>query len=188
MNDSTQLDELFKPYILKCRPGDWEHAKRVVSWIQKLAANRDDLQLLIIAGYIHDIGWSGLVPNNQKLSRQELLKLQPQADQQTETLVTEALSKLSLSKPDFRKILRLIKATETYEAVQDDEMILVDADQLSKTSPEHVKEKYAQTDWFSMCDLFEEKLPQRIKTEMGKKLFPQKLMELRVALEMEAVK
>ena len=64
-------------------------------------------------------------------------------------------------------------------------MILVDADNLSKTSPEHVKEKYVKSDWLSICDLYEEKLPQRIKTEKGKKLFLVKLAELRKKLEKE---
>jgi len=185
MNNQNDLTEHFGPYILKCRPGDWEHAKRVVFWIKELAGKRNDLDLLIMAGYIHDIGWSGLVPGGLKLSREALLKLQPQADKQTDILVKDALSYFSLSEEDLGTILRLIKATETYEATQEDEMILVDADNLSKTSPDHVKEKYAKSDWLSICDLFEEKLPQRIKTEMGKKLFPKKLFELRQALEAE---
>lgn len=185
MNNSNNLIEHFEPYILKCRPGDWEHAKRVVFWIKELAGKRNDLELLIITGYIHDIGWTGLVPSGLKLSREELLKLQPQADKQTDILVRDALSNFTLSKEDLDTILRLIKATETYEATQEDEMILVDADNLSKTSPDHIKEKYAKSDWLSICDLFEEKFPQRIKTEMGKRLFPKRLAELRNALEIE---
>jgi HD superfamily phosphodiesterase len=188
MNNSNNLIAHFEPYILKCRPGDWEHAKRVVSWIEKMAGERNDLKLLIMAGYIHDIGWSGLVPKGLKLSREELLLLQPQADKQTDTLVMEALVDFSLSETDLKTILRLIKATETYEAFEEDEMILVDADNLSKTSPEHVKEKYAKSDWLSICDLFEEKFPQRIKTQKGKLLFPKKLEELRKILESELAK
>lgn len=185
MNNPNNLAEHFEQYILKCRPGDWEHAKRVVFWIKELAGKLNDLDVLIMAGYIHDIGWSELVPGGLKLSREELLKLQPQADKQTEVLVKDALSGFSLSSKDLSTILRLIKATETYEATQEDEMILVDADNLSKTFPDHIKEKYVKSDWLSICDLFEEKLPQRIKTEMGKRLFPKKLAELRKTLEKE---
>ena len=185
MNNLNNLTEHFELYILRCRPGDWEHAKRVVFWIKELAGKRNDLDLLIMAGYIHDIGWSGLVPSGLKLSREELLKLQPQADKQTDILVRDALSDFSLPKEDLSTILRLIKATETYEATQEDEMILVDADNLSKTSPDHIKEKYAKSNWLSICDLFEEKLPQRVKTEVGKRLFPKKLAELRKTLETE---
>ena len=114
------LQSHFEPHILKCRTGDWEHAKRVVSWIKELAGNREDLNLLVIAGYIHDIGWSGLVPQGRKLSRDELLKFQPRADKQTNTLVKSVLSGFSLTQSEINKILRLIKATETYEATQED--------------------------------------------------------------------
>ncbi|MBI4973198.1 hypothetical protein HZC27_01165 [Candidatus Roizmanbacteria bacterium] len=185
MKNLIDLQVHFEPHILKCRAGDWEHAKRVVSWIKELAGDRVDINLLIIAGYIHDIGWSGLVPKDKKLTRTELLKLQPQADKQTNTLVKKVLSDFSFTEDEMNKILRLIKATETYDASQEDEMILVDSDNLSKTSPEHVKEKYIKSDWLSICDLFEEKLPQRIKTEKGKQLFPVKLAELRKYLESE---
>jgi len=159
-----------------------------VTWIKELAGERKDIDLLIIAGYLHDIGWTGLVVNDQKLSRDELLKLQPEADQQTHSLVRAALSPFSPTSDELDTIFRLIKATETYEANQEDETIIVDADNLSKTSPDHVKEKYVKTDWLSICDLFEEKLPQRIKTEKGKLLFPNKLKELRKSLELDLSK
>lgn len=185
MNTTTKYIKQFRPFILNCRPGDWEHAKRVVFWVKKLANKRNDLNLLIIAGYIHDIGWNGLVPNGLKLSREELLKLQPQADKQTDLLVNNALHGLSIEKKDINTILRLIKATESYIAVKEDEMILVDADNLSKTAPDHVKEKYTKPEWLNICSLFEEKLPDRIKTDLGKKLFPKKLAKLRKELEKE---
>lgn len=188
MTVPENLEAHFLPYILKCRPGDWEHAKRVVAWIKDLADDRADLQLLTIAGYIHDIGWTGLVADGQKLSREELLQLQPQADKQTNTLVRKALASLSLTSGELATVLRLIKATETYKANQEDEMILVDADNLSKTSPDHIKEKYKKTGWLSMCELFEEKFPQRIKTKKGQALFPEKLKELRRLLTLSKLK
>lgn len=48
--------KIVKSHILRCRDGDWEHAKRVVGWIKKLGKGRKDLPFLITAGYIHDIG------------------------------------------------------------------------------------------------------------------------------------
>lgn len=111
--------------------------------------------------------------------------MQPQADKQTDILVRDVLSGFHLSEDDIETILRLIKATETYESNEEDEIILVDADNLSKTSPDHIKEKYAKSDWLNMCDLFEEKLPLRIKTDQAKKLLPAKLIECRKILESE---
>lgn len=171
--------KVIKPYILECRLGDWEHAKRVVGWVKKLGKNRKDLILLVVAAYLHDIGWFGLVNSNRKLTRKKLLNIQPKADAQTNFLVRKVLGEFNLIDIEIKKILRLIKSTETYNATQEDEMILVDADNLSKTATAHVKEKYAKSDWLAICDLFEEKLPERIKTKMGKKLFSAKLRKLR---------
>lgn len=179
------LKSHFSPYILQCRPGDWEHAKRVVNWIHELAEWREDMNLLVIAGYIHDIGWSGLVPKDKKLTKEELLELQPLADKQTDHLVNEALTSFSLNDQQVNTIKRLIKATETYVAEQEDEQIVVDADNLSKTSFEHIKEKYAKSDWLSMCEYFEAKLPKRIQTKKGKSLLNDKLQELRQSVERE---
>lgn len=179
----SNLEKHFEPYILKCRPGDWKHAKRVVRWIQKLGENHPNFELLIIAGYIHDIGWNGLVPQDKKLSRDELLKIQPDADKQTEALIKKATGFLNLTTDELDTLLRLIKATETYVSTQPDEEIMVDSDNLSKTDPSHIKEKYAPSDWMKICDLFEEKLPQRIKTQEGKKLFVPLLKKLRKQLQ-----
>ena len=60
---------------------------------------------------------------------------------------------------------------------------MVDSDNLSKTDPNHIKEKYAPSDWMSICDIFEEKLPHRIKTQEGKKLFVPLLKKLRTQLQ-----
>ena len=185
MNKSINLVEHFEPYILKCRPGDWNHAKRVVEWIKRLGADHPNYELLVVVGYIHDIGWSELVPLDRKLSREELLRIQPEADKQTVELVKDATKDLDLTADELATVLRLIKATEQYEAVQDDEEIMVDADNLSKTNPDHVKEKYARSDWLNICGLFEEKLPQRIKTKMGRELFETQLAQLRVTLSKE---
>lgn len=181
----VDLGTCFKRYISDCRPGDWEHAKRVVGWIKDLGKKRKDLNLLIMAGYLHDIGWKGLITGKKKISRKELLKWQPAADRQTEKLTRRALTRFSLTEQEIEKILRLIRATETYRAIKRDEMILVDADNLSKTAPEHIKEKYEKNDWLAVCDLFEKNFPQRIKTARGKKLFPKKLAELRRAIKAE---
>lgn len=186
--EEQHLKKIFEPLILNCRPGDWPHAQRVVKWIKQLGVSRNDLPLLIIAGYLHDIGWSGLISNNKKISKTELLKFQPLADRQTEPLVRRALVKSSLVEEEIKQILRLIKATESYQANSDDEQILVDADNLSKTDPDHIKEKYLPKDWLKMCDLFEDQFPLRIKTTVGKQIFRQKLIELRQNLSQELLK
>lgn len=187
-NMSARLESHFEPFIARCRLGDWEHAKRVVGWIERLGADHPKFNLMVMAGYVHDIGWSGLVPENRKLTRDELLRLQPRADKQTSCLVKEATKGLGLADEDMETVLRLVRATESYVATRDDEVIMVDADSLSKTAPEHITQKYEPSDWLGMCSLFEERLPPMVTTELGKKLLGPLLVELRCSLveELEA--
>lgn len=185
MYSKEKLEQIFGHYILQCRPGDWEHAKRVVSWIEELGSAREDLYLIMIAGYIHDIGWYGLIKNGEKLTKEELIKLQPQADKQTDSLIKKSLENFNLTTKERAQILRLVRASETYITTSVDEEIIVDADNLSKTDPDHVREKYKKEDWLKICSLFEEKFPDRIKTTTGKNIYKEKLAKLRSSLERE---
>jgi HD superfamily phosphodiesterase len=72
--NEQKLHEIAKPYFETARAGDWEHAMRVVKWLKELGAGRDDLDLLITAATIHDIGWSGVAPKG-KIDLDEMLKL-----------------------------------------------------------------------------------------------------------------
>jgi HD superfamily phosphodiesterase len=48
-----------KPYLLKGRPGDWEHTLRVVEFGKIFIARENGNPFFIIpALYLHDIGWS----------------------------------------------------------------------------------------------------------------------------------
>ncbi len=55
-----KFKQVAEKVILRCRPGDWEHALSAVAWVKELGAGRPDLPLLISAAYIHDIGWRDL--------------------------------------------------------------------------------------------------------------------------------
>jgi len=62
------LDIIFKerirPYLLKSRPGDWEHTLRAVRIGKELLRNEDgDPTVVMPALYLHDIGWSAVVLN-----------------------------------------------------------------------------------------------------------------------------
>jgi len=183
MIDEDEIINLAKPQILRCRPGDWNHAKRVVKWVKILGEERDDLYLLVTAGYIHDIGWQDLVDPNKKLSKEKLKSLQKRAGERTEKLTTPLLQQLRIGKNDIFKILRLVRATESYTAKQDDEEILVDADNLSKTEIDHFQDKYLKSEWLTVYDWFAEVLPDRIKTKRGKELFEPRLEQLKVKLK-----
>ena len=133
--------KIIESHIIRCRPGDWEHAKRVVRWVKELGQEREDLPLLITAGYIHDIGWRDLL-KKEKITFEELLELEPKANENSEPYIRELLKQLNYKNNDIETILRLVSSADKHKSESEDEAIIVDADQLSKLDIGHLKEKY----------------------------------------------
>ena len=166
-----------KKQILKCRPGDWNHAKRVVLWIKRLGRENKNIDLIIVAGYIHDIGWMGILSEN-KISFKELLKFEKKANKNSGKFAPEFLKIQNFSHKDISIILRLIKAADKHSSNSENEAIIVDSDNLSKLSINHIKEKYEQREWIKMYEFFKKWVPKRIKTLKGKKAAPILLKKL----------
>ena len=176
--EENRFTKSVKPHIIRCRDGDWNHAKRVVKWIKELGQGRGDLHLLITAGYIHDIGWRDVLPP-QKLSLEKLKILEPIANKNSEPHIREVLIGLGYSEEEIKKVLKLVSAADKHESSSEDEAIIVDADNLSKLDINHLKEKYQKEEWMNMYNLWEEKFPQRIQTKKGKALYPTLLEKLK---------
>ncbi|MDP2642033.1 MAG: hypothetical protein Q8P21_01950 [bacterium] len=176
-----QIIKVVQPHIERCRPGDWEHAKRVVSWIKKLGEGRDDLVLLITAGYIHDIGWRDLV-GKEEMTLKKLFELELQANQNSEPYVMDILRYLNLGKAETQTLLRLVSAADKHRSTLEDEEIIVDADQLSKLDINHLKEKFQKSEWLEMCEKWENKIGNRVKTEKAKFLYPKLLASLKKSI------
>lgn len=176
--DENKLITIAKPYLDTCRDGDWNHALRVVKWVKALGEGREDLDLLMTAAYIHDIGWSNILPKG-KVDFQEMLKYEEKANENTQRLVTEVLGKMDFNKDDINTVIRLIKAADKHDSEKDDEAIIVDADSLSKLCIEHVQEKYTSESHQKVIILWEREFPNRFKTEKGKTLYPELLENLK---------
>ncbi|MBL7058909.1 HD domain-containing protein [Candidatus Pacearchaeota archaeon] len=176
--DENKLITIIKPYLDNCRAGDWNHALRVVKWVKVLGEGREDLDLLITAAYIHDIGWSNILPKG-KVDFQEMLKFEEKANENTQRLVTEVLGKMEFEESDINTVIRLIKAADKHDSQNDDEAIIVDADSLSKLCVEHVQEKYKSESYQEVISLWEREFPKRFKTEKGKSLYPELLENLK---------
>ncbi len=89
------------------------------------------------------------------------------------------LSSLDFDQTEISTIIRLIEAADAHDSRQEDEAIVVDADNLSKLSFAHLKNKFDPRDWPELCEMWQAELPQRIKTEKAKTLWPKLLMELK---------
>lgn len=175
--DEEKLKEIVKPYFATARAGDWEHALRAVKWVRELGENRSDLYLLIAAAYIHDIGWSGIAPKG-KMNLDEVIKLERKANENSSKLISEVLAKLQFADLEIQTVNRFVAAADKHQSEQEDEAIIVDADCLSQLCPEHLQEKYQPESFLKLINLWKTKIPDRIKTQKGKKLFPKLLLEL----------
>lgn len=177
--NEEQFARVIKPHILRCRAGDWEHAQRVVYWVKKLGKDRSDLSVFIVAAYVHDLGWRDVLPRNDILSREELKRSEPEANDNSEKYIKELLAQLNHSEEDIEVVLHLVNAADAHRSQNEDEAIIVDADNLSKLCIKHLREKYRQDNWMAMYNLWKEEFPERIQTEYGKSVYPELLLTLR---------
>ena len=182
MSNPYLSEEQFKRYVSsylkRCRPGDWAHAQRVVAWVKKLGKGRGDIDTLVRAAYVHDIGWAGILRGN--LITLDILKeWEEKANENTEPMIRESFGTMGFDEHEIQTILRLASAADKHEANADDEAVIVDADNLSKLDINHLKEKYKPESWPEMISWLEKMLPERITTDMGKKVWPELLKELK---------
>ncbi|MCA9356081.1 HD domain-containing protein [Candidatus Nomurabacteria bacterium] len=180
----SQIRNEAERHLLLCRPGDWNHAQRVVFWVKELGGDREDILLIITAGYIHDIGWEGLV-TKEKITLDELLELEDSANKNSKSFATNFLKDLHFSSENIDTINRLIRAADKHQSSQEDEAIIVDADSLSKLTIDHLKEKFEKSEWMKMYGLWAGKFLERVKTEKAKSLYPKLLAELKDSIEKE---
>ncbi|MFA6514060.1 MAG: HD domain-containing protein [Patescibacteria group bacterium] len=184
--NENKIKEEAEKHLLRCRPGDRNHALRVVEWIKELGKNHTDLLLIITAGYIHDIGWEGVFPAwKEKITFDELIQFEKQANNNSMKFATNFLNDLGFEDDDIVTINRLIKAADEHKSEKDDEAVIVDADQLSKMNINHLKEKFKPSEWMKMHELWFRKFPERIQTEKGKEIYPSLLDKLKNAIEKE---
>ncbi|MBI2414417.1 HD domain-containing protein [candidate division WWE3 bacterium] len=181
-------EELFKalvePHLLRCRDGDWNHAQRVVKWVKELGNGRNDINLLVIAAYIHDIGWRDVLPS-QKLSFDKLLEFEEKANQNSKPFIIDLLTSLKYTKSEITIILDLVDAADAHKSNTETEAIIVDADNLSKLDINHLKEKFLREEWIKMYELWKEKFPNRMRTTKGKELYPSLLEKLKMSIDSE---
>ncbi len=154
----------------------------MVKWVKELGRGRKDLNTIIVAAYIHDIGWCKILPNARKLTKAELKEYEPLANKNTLPMVQKVLDELNNPYIKKDEVLNLINAADRHKSTNSSEAIIVDADNLSKLNLEHLSEKYQKSDWLKMYELWKTTFPKRIQTPKGKKLYPGLLAELKEAI------
>jgi len=180
--NEQEFKKIIRPHMRRCRAGDLEHNQRAAQWVKKLGVGRDDLYLIVTAAYVHDIGWRDVLPD-KKITLDELIDHEEKANNNSEPNAREVLGQLDYSEEEIKTVLRIIKSADTRQTNQQDEEIMVDADNLSKLTIDHLKEKYQESEWPRMLELWKAEIPMRIRTKMGRKLYPELLVILEKRLE-----
>src|SRR5690606_13143341 len=114
--DEGKLKNSAQEHLERCRPGDWNHALRVVSWAKRLGDGRDELPLIVTAAYIHDIGWRDVLPFDKKITFDELLKYEKQANDNSEPFINEFLQELGCSEVEIETVNKLVRAADSRKA------------------------------------------------------------------------
>lgn len=185
--DEKKLIYIVKPYILKCKSGDWEHAKKTVEWVKILGKDRDSLDLLIIAAYIHDIGWINVLPS-QQISLKKLIEYEPEANSNTNKNAVPLLADLGYTKDKIKTILSYIKAADAHSSNTKDEAVIVDADNLSKLDISHIRNKFSKDSWIEVFKMLKNDFSKRIKTSIGKEIYPKLLKDLEKDINSKLIK
>lgn len=178
MTREEKLLSIARPYFESGRVGDWNHALRMARWVRELAGTRKDKELLIAAAYLHDVGWYGVAPR-EKLDLDEMLALEEAVDRNTGPLIEKIMRLAGYGKNNIDIVIRLAEAADRHESKNEDEAILVDADSLSKLSPQHLEEKYKRESWKRVIEKWEKEIPLHIKTSRARLLYPSMLADLK---------
>ncbi len=142
------LRETIIPDLEKGRPNfDAPHTLEVVNWIKKIMQGHPELNLdqdvLIIATYAHDWGYSGLFGDKKNLSSTDVISAKPRhmeiGSQKIEELLENNIFSF-LTENQKKRIIHLVAVHDKVPELKDtDELVLAEADILSGLDVENVK-------------------------------------------------
>jgi len=180
--NEKKLIKSVKPYLLKCRPGDYYHALTIVKWVKKIGRGRKDLPILITAGYVHDTGWYNILPSKKgSVGLDTILSYEKKANRSSVKMVNKILKPLGFSKVEILKINRLVRAADKHKSRRADEEVIVDADTLCKLDIKHLTKKFKKADFPRLLVMLEKRFGSGVvKTRIGKENFSKLLTRLRV--------
>lgn len=181
------LKEIIFPDLEKSRGGyDAIHTAEVVSWIKQIIDHDPELHLdrdvLIIAAYAHDWGYSGLFKDGEVMDHEKV----ESAKRLHEKLGAEKLERLlnddvfsALTDEQKKRCVHLVAVHDKRFEIKDtDELILAEADMLSAIDVSTKRQFDPESNKHFMDSLLNVRLPKFI-TEFSKKE-AQKLIQKRV--------
>lgn len=128
------------PDLKKGRPGfDAPHTLEVIEWIKRILEHEPKLSVdravLLIAGYAHDWGYSGMFEHHNTLQIQEVIDAKHRhmqlGAQKTKNLLNNSFFSF-LNANQKRRSIHLVAVHDALDMLKDpDELILMEADTLS---------------------------------------------------------
>lgn len=177
----TEYEEVLRSTVLpeleKGRLGwDKPHTEAVVDYLKSIISNSPDLKLdydvLIIAAYAHDWGYSGLFKDGIPLQLDEVNNAKEAhviygVEKLGKLLLTAPFSFLSQRQKD--RALHLVKIHDSLEQIGEiDEVVLMEADTLGGLDVDRVKPSFDKKSNDKYMQVVREKRYPLFKTEYGR--------------------
>lgn len=142
------LKEAIIPDLEKGRPNfDAPHTLEVVNWVKKIMQEHPELGLdrdvMIIAAYAHDWGYSGLFEEKKNLKLKDISKVKPLHMQIGSQKIRDLLKNnifSFLAEDQKKRIVHLVSIHDKVSELEEvDELVLAEADTLSGLDVSSVK-------------------------------------------------
>ena len=190
---NTNYEEFLKenifPDLENGRPNwDVPHTETVVWYLKNILDNNPNLYLdsdvLIIAAYAHDWGYSGLFNNGKKLDFNNIYNAKSTHMEIGAIKLTELLKNSVfdfLSKERKERTIHLVLLHDNLKMLKDnDELVLMEADTLSTLDVERVKPSFDKSSNEKFMEEVKNTRYPKFITEYGKRMFNE-LYQLRIA-------
>lgn len=153
--NEQDIQKKAKKYLTKSRAGDWEHTLRVVKWMKFLIEREGgDPDVLILAAYLHDVGWSIAIPPDYKgkpIGSDFTKEMATVHMKKGAELAQTILKDLGYPKKKTSRIVHLVSIHDQPDKIeQKDEVLLMEADRLDrlgKAGVERIKTQFKPELW-----------------------------------------
>ena len=189
-NLEKSLIEVCREYLTDARPGDWNHTLRTVEWIKSLMEHEGgDPRILIPAAYLHDVGWSVVLPTCLKRKSVEKEVLDQYLDGHMiggAELSRKILTDLDYPEDRIERIVHLVSIHDYPEEIKDkDEVLLMEADRLDrfgKTGLERVKSVVKTENIQRKYSTVEKEIDKWFRTGTARKAYRKLMKEIEISI------
>jgi hypothetical protein len=164
--------------ILETGDPNWDrpHAEAVVYHLIQILNNNPqynlDRTVMILAGYLHDIGYSKFYKKGAALTREEYMLAKKQHEEIGSQISENILAKVDITSKQKQRILHLVSVHDKINTLtQIDELCFLEADTLGGLDVNFVKPTFSKEQNYKQIEDFKSMRFPKFITEYGKKEF-----------------